>query len=42
MIVTDGVHMIATSSLNELHEFAEKLGFKKVGYIKLPVDHIMI
>jgi len=29
MIVTDGVHMIATSGLNELHEFAEKLGFKK-------------
>jgi hypothetical protein len=29
MIYTDGIHLISDNNLNELHEFAIKIGLKK-------------
>jgi len=37
MIITDGVHLISTTSLDELHAFAvQKLGFKKTWLHETP------
>lgn len=32
MIITDGVHMVSTTSEVELHEFAQRMGLKRYWY----------
>jgi len=32
MVITDGVHLVSTESEAELHEFAQRLGFKREWY----------
>lgn len=36
MIITDGVHLVSTESEQELHEFAQRIGLKRIWYQNHP------